>query len=45
MKVKNKPKWYYYKWPNDHLASGMYGIEFDNDTVYGFVNTLLKFRK
>lgn len=42
MKVKNKFNWNCYKWPNDHLAPGMYGIEFDNDTVYGFVNTFLE---
>ena len=35
----NKPEWIYYKWPNDRLAPGMYGIEFDNDSVYEFVNT------
>lgn len=32
-------KWKCYKWPNDHLKSGMIGIEFDNSIVYGFVNT------
>ena len=38
----DNPKWNYYKWPDDHLKSGMRGIAFDNDTVYGFVNTFLE---
>ena len=42
MNVKNKPKWNCYKWPNDHLVPRMYGIEFDNDSVYEFVNTFFE---
>ena len=42
MKDKKKKEWNYYKWPNDHLAPEMFGIEFDNDTVYGFVNTFFE---
>ena len=40
-KKDDKHKWNYYQWPNEYLTQGMYGIEFDNESVYGFVNTFL----